>query len=268
MQLAAMLDWERVGRRGRQPHGLDPINATAGAGARDEEVAHNEFKRLCNRASEIVFELLHDGTEIVHAIDAVFDDEDWSSTMRGLLKFYTRLPRPPLIDERIEERFPWTTNPHISPQSKRVAARCVQSLNAIFRAHDALNRNRVSIPASLSEEATGDHLWFLFDPEVPEPLRRVLLAHRRGSVALIATYPVTHPAPAPVARHFGFALKLLGFAADAFNEYLAVLANFEGAEIPRTIAAPDGDLRVGEVDGLASYRDALRAAGEDEIDAS
>lgn len=236
-----------------------------------EALAQDVFNSLCDRASDLVMPEVNAGEDITAAIDAVFDDDTWAGGMRKLTVLETAIhdSRPDRAEElareeTLRDRFPWASNRGLSPNTKRVAVRCLRAFNAVSLAHYYLTKAKVGIPASTSiQEQLQDHLWFLSDAVVPTSIRRALLAHRQAAVALMSTYPSTASSP-PRRENFRSVVRLLEFATSKLTGYLRVLANYPEARV--ALVKADGSiLSANSLDVFAPFREALRRAGEGDV---
>lgn len=216
------------------------------------------FNAMCDRAAALVFPDMCNGAAAQDAVDAVFDDEVWSRQMTELQRLSDGV-KTPHRPETLSRRFPWTQRLGLSPPTLKVAQDCLKALTWVYLAHDNMARAEFRLSASTPKEIQeNDHLWFLTDPVVPLALGRGLLAFRRGSVALAATYPAT--ATGPNVDTFRHVLTLLRLTTSSFREYLGVLANIPEAAV--TAVSPDvSDLTTSSPSVLEVFREALRDGG-------
>lgn len=230
-----------------------------------QQEAQLAFNKLCNYASAILMEELDQGSDVVDAIDMVFADESYEQLWEHVTHLQAQIPkRNEHRLETLEDRFPWAANRVISPPRKRIVEKCLRTINAVSAAHHHLNAAGVKHQTSTPREEQRAHpIWFLSDPVLPPDLRRGMLAFHRGSVALIATYPITKNG-VPADR-FKRIIDLLEFATASLGVYLGVLANMPQAGI--TIVPADGSrLESSNVDVFVPFREALRRAGESDVD--
>lgn len=215
------------------------------------------FNGVCDHTAALILADLEADILPLDAVDAVFDDDEWIRRMAELTRLEKEQPKAPLRAEKLRDRFPWATQVPISPPAKSEALKCLEAINAVYFAHEHLLSAGITHPASTSgEEQSANHLWFLADSAVSRSMRRGLLAHRRGTIALVATYPWT----APRFQHFKHVREMLRLTTSCYREYLGVLANYPEAQV--TLVPPDGTMEPPRaLDPLTPFREALRRDG-------